>query len=248
MVCRERGGFTVIVDGVDLHVEVDGAGPDLLLVNGAYCTVRQWDRVVEALAARHRVIRFDVRGTGRSAAGPAGEYTFERYADDIAAVAGALGADSLSIWGMAWGARVALVTAARHRRLVNRVILSDLSIDPADVEAQQRGAAAAKAERAALGIPEVPKPAGWRDHDDIVEAGRALSATVLHPDLYPVAEAVGQPTLICTGEHDPNLASSRRALRALADGRLEVLRHTGHGSVLQRPDLIVDLVLDFLDP
>lgn len=237
----------MIVDGIDLHVEVDGAGPDLLLVNGAFCTVRQWDLVVGALTDRYRVIRLDVRGTGRSAAGPRHGYTFERYADDIEAIAHQVGADTISIWGMAWGARVALVAAARHPGLVRRVVLSDLSIEPADTDAQRRGAAVAKAERAAAGIPEAPEPAGWCDHNDIDEARRALAATLLHPDLYGVAEAVGQPTLICTGEHDPNLASSRRALGALTEGRLEVLRSTGHGSVLQRPDLVVGLVLDFLD-
>jgi len=239
-------GPVIVVDGVELHVELDGRGPDLLLVNGAFCTVRQWDRVVDALAPRRRVIRFDVRGTGRSGAGPADQYTFERYADDIAVIAGHLGAGVLSLWGMAWGARVALVTAARHPHLVDRLILSDLGIDPADVEAQQRGASAAAAARAAAGIAEVPLPAGWNEHDDVDEAGRALAATFLHPDLYPVARAVTQPTLICTGEHDPNLASSRRALAALADGRLEVLAYTGHGSVLQRPDLLTERALRFL--
>lgn len=237
----------MLVDGVELHVEVDGAGPDLVLVNGAYCTVHQWDVVVDALASRHRVIRFDVRGTGRSGAGPAEGYTFERYADDIAAIAAQLGAATISLWGMAWGARVALITATRHPHLVDRLILSDLGIDPADVDAQQRGVQAAKAARADAGIAEVPKPAGWNDHNDIDEAGRALAATFLHPDLYPTAQAVGQPTLICTGEHDPNLTSSRRALGALTDGHLEVLAHTGHASVLQRPDLVTELALRFLE-
>jgi 3-oxoadipate enol-lactonase len=238
----------MLVDGVELHVEVDGAGRDLVLVNGAFCTVRLWDMVVAALAPRYRVIRFDVRGTGRSGAGPADGYTFERYADDIATIAAELGAPTLSLWGMAWGARVSLITAARHPDLVERLILSDFSIDPADVDAQQRGVRAARAARVAAGISEVRKPPGWNHHDDIDEARRALAATFLHPDLYPAAEAVLQPTLICTGEHDPNLASSRRALGALTDGRLEVLAHTGHGSVLQRPDLVTEVALRFLEP
>jgi len=66
------------VDGVELHVEVDESGPALMLVNGAFCTVRQWDGIVGRLAESFRVIRHDVRGTGRSAAGPDDGYTFER--------------------------------------------------------------------------------------------------------------------------------------------------------------------------
>ena len=42
-------------DGVALHVEVDGTRPPLFLVNGAFCTVRQWDRTIAPLAACYRV-------------------------------------------------------------------------------------------------------------------------------------------------------------------------------------------------
>ncbi len=33
-----------------------------MLVNGARCTVRQWDAIVDELNDRHTVIRHDVRG------------------------------------------------------------------------------------------------------------------------------------------------------------------------------------------
>jgi hypothetical protein len=54
------------------------------------------------------------------------------------------------------------------------------------------------------------------------------------------------PTLVATGDHDPNLVSSRRALSGFVDARLEVLPHTGHGSVMHRPDLVADLAVAFL--
>ncbi len=234
------------VDGVELHVEVDGSGPALVLVNGAFCTVRQWDEIVGRLAESFRVIRHDVRGTGRSGPGPADGYTFERYADDIVALLDDLGEPRSRLWGMAWGARVALVAAARHPDRFERVVLSDLAIDPADPEAQKAGGAAAKAERSAAGIADSARPDGWNTHDDIDEAVKALAATRLHPDLMPFVEQVSVPTLIATGDHDPNLVSSRRALDGFANARLEVLPHTGHGSVMHRPDLVAELAIDFL--
>jgi pimeloyl-ACP methyl ester carboxylesterase len=91
-------------DGAELHFEEDGAGPPLMLVNGAFCTVRQWDRVVAVLARSFRVIRHDVRGTGRSGAGPDDHNCFEQYADDIVAIEDQLGVDQSVLWGMAWGA------------------------------------------------------------------------------------------------------------------------------------------------
>jgi pimeloyl-ACP methyl ester carboxylesterase len=62
----------------------------------------------------------------------------------------------------------------------------------------------------------------------------------------PFVEHVTAPTLIATGEFDPNLASSRRALAGFADARLEVLPLTAHGSVMQRPDLVTATVSAFL--
>lgn len=231
-----------------LHVELDGQGPPLALLNGAFCTVRQWDRVIGTLAERFTVIRHDVRGTGRSRPGPDDENTFEHYADDLVALldAHAGSGAGAALWGMAWGARVALVAAARHPDRFGPVVLSDLAIDPADPDAQKAGAAAAKAARAAAGIPEVARPDGTHDHDDPDATARALAATRLHPDLGPFCAEVAAPTLVATGEHDPNLTSSRRAAALLPDARLEVLAHTGHGSVLQRPDLVLDVVLPFL--
>jgi len=82
--------------------------------------------------------------------------------------------------------------------------------------------------------------------DRVEAAGAALMATARHRDPMPFVEAIHAPALIVTGEHDPNPVSSRRALTGLVDGRLEVVAHTGHGSVLQRPDAIVELVEPFL--
>lgn len=229
-----------------LHVEVDGSGPALVLMNGAGCTVRQWDDVVAELADSFTVVRHDVRGTGRSASGPADEYRFEVYADDVVGLCAERGIERFDLWGMAWGARVALVTAARHPDVVHRLVLSDLGIDPADVDAQKAGHQRAKAARAEAGMVETPRPAGAFEHDDPDTARAALAATFLHRDLMPFVELVTAPTLIATGEFDPNLVSSRRALAGFADARLEVLPLTAHGSVMQRADLVTATVSAFL--
>ncbi len=98
----------------------------------------------------------------------------------------------------------------------------------------------------AAGVEEVEKPAGAFDHNDADEARLALAATTLHPDLMPFVADVRAPTLIATGEYDPNLESSRRALAGFSDASLVVLELTAHGSVLQRPDLVLRTVTQFL--
>lgn len=235
-----------VADEIELDVEVGGSGPGLVLLNGANHNIRQWDPVIERLNADHQTIRIDMRGVGRSDAGPGEHNTFEQYADDIMTVCDHVGSDRNLLWGTAWGARVALVTAARNPDRFSRVVLGDLAIDPADPAAQKAGASAAKVARAEAGIDEVERVHAATQHDDPEATARTMAATRLHPDLMPFVERLTMPTLIATGDHDANLESSRRALSGLADGRLVVIPLAGHAALRQRPDLVVDLVAPFL--
>lgn len=235
-------------DGVELHVALDGDPelPALVLVNGAFCAIPVWNNAIDALAQSFLVVRHDVRGTGASEPGTDDAYTFERYSADIIEVCRHLSIDRAHVWGMAWGARVALVFAALYPDRVDRLVLSDFAIDPADPEAQKAGMRAAAEARTEAGLEEAPKPAGWNDHRDPGEAGKAIAATHAHPDLMPFVIRVRSPTLVLTGEHDPNLVSSRRALGGFTDARLVEVPLSGHGLIRQRPDEVIANVIPFL--
>jgi pimeloyl-ACP methyl ester carboxylesterase len=90
---RER---TVTSGGVPLAVfcSGDAAKPTLLLVHGYPDTHRVWDSVGAALAEDFHVVRYDVRGAGRSGrpADLAG-YRLDQLADDLFAVADAVTPD-----------------------------------------------------------------------------------------------------------------------------------------------------------
>jgi pimeloyl-[acyl-carrier protein] methyl ester esterase len=49
-----------------LHVEINGNGPDLVLLHGWGLNLRVWDGLVEDLRGRHRLIAVDLPGHGRS--------------------------------------------------------------------------------------------------------------------------------------------------------------------------------------
>ena len=229
-----------------LHFECDGPddAPPVLLWHGALCTLRMWDRVVEALADRNRLIRFDVRGVGESSppADPS-RYSFEQYTRDADALLDHLGVDRVHVWSMAWGSRAALAYLSLQPERVLSAALFDASIGAADVEAQQRGAREALALQEAAGIARFEYPDGWNRHADPAAAQAALAAARRF-DLPAAADRIAAlearpPLLVATGDHDPNLASSRELVARIPGARLEVLEQVGHGSVLQRPDLAV---------
>jgi pimeloyl-ACP methyl ester carboxylesterase len=69
---KHESGFAE-VNGGRLYYEALGKGPAVLLVHGGLVDSRMWDAQMKPLSKHFRVVRFDIRGYGRSPA-PTGEY------------------------------------------------------------------------------------------------------------------------------------------------------------------------------
>jgi pimeloyl-ACP methyl ester carboxylesterase len=54
------------INGANLYYETAGQGPALVMIHAGVADSRQWNNEFRAFAARHRVIRYDLRGYGRS--------------------------------------------------------------------------------------------------------------------------------------------------------------------------------------
>lgn len=238
----------VEVDGATLNVEVDGPahGPNVLLWHGAGCTLRMWDFAVERLIDKFRFIRFDVRGMGLSSEteDPETQYTFEQYADDANQILDACAAAQCHVWSMAWGSRAALAYCSLNPSRVLSAAFYDASIGAADVKAQQQGGKKAVGLQLQAGIERFPKPKGWNVHNTPELVPQALAAAAKF-NLPEAVTALTMPVLVATGDHDPNLASSRDLVDRALNARLEVLENVGHGSVLQRPDLTAKTFMHF---
>lgn len=88
-VATRRELSVVSADGTRLHVEEygDGDGPTVVLAHGWTCSTLFWAPVVRLLAADHRIIAYDQRGHGRSAAPVTrAGYGTVQLADDLEAV------------------------------------------------------------------------------------------------------------------------------------------------------------------
>ena len=53
-------------DGVNIHYEVHGSGPPLLLTHGYSSTSAMWQGQIEALSKHHKLVLWDMRGHGQS--------------------------------------------------------------------------------------------------------------------------------------------------------------------------------------
>ena len=101
----------VVVNGVRLHVEEEGSGPEVIVFShGMLRTSRMFDAQVAALRDRYRCIRYDHRGQGSSESTREAVIDLETVYDDAVALIEALGVApchwvGLSMggwWGCAW--------------------------------------------------------------------------------------------------------------------------------------------------
>ncbi|MGW1989158.1 alpha/beta fold hydrolase [Embleya sp. NPDC001921] len=113
------------VNGVRLHYVEGGSGTPLLLLGGWPQTWWQWNKVMPALARRHRVIAVDLRGMGGSAK-PAGGYDKKTMARDIHELVRHLGLTTVAVVGHDIGAMVAYAFAANHPEATEKIALLDV--------------------------------------------------------------------------------------------------------------------------
>ncbi len=121
---------TVQVKNASIFVRHGGEGPPVVLLHGHPRTSATWYRVAPLLVRRgFTVVCPDLRGYGRSrgpthTADHAG-YAKRAMADDVAAVARALGHERFAVVGHDRGSYVALRLALDHQTAVSRVALLD---------------------------------------------------------------------------------------------------------------------------
>jgi pimeloyl-ACP methyl ester carboxylesterase len=114
------------VDDLGMYYEVHGQGRPLVLLHGAYMTIDMLDPLLSGLAETRQVIAFEQQGHGRTADIDR-PLTYERMADDTAALLRHLAIDDADIVGYSLGGGVALQLAIRHPGAVRKLVVASAS-------------------------------------------------------------------------------------------------------------------------
>jgi 3-oxoadipate enol-lactonase len=112
--------------GVRLHWQEQGQGSPILLVMGHSYSSALWYPILPALAAEHRVIWFDNRGTGDSDS--TAKVTVQELAADAVAVMDAAGVERAHIFGISMGGVIVLELAAKEPQRVISMLLGGTGI------------------------------------------------------------------------------------------------------------------------
>lgn len=247
-------GDLIPLAGWRLHVRDTGPreAPAVILVHGFGASLHTWEPWAQGLSATHRVIRFDLPGSGLSAPDPTGDYTDARSIELLLALMDHLGLQRTHLVGHSIGGRIAWTFAARHPGRVDRLVL----VSPDGLASPGFAYGTPAKVPAALGLMRwvLPRPLlrmnlqpayadpnaltdelTTRYHDLMLGPGTRLALlarlrqTVL-VDPVPLLAAIRAPTLLIWGERDAMipLANATDYLRAVPDSRLVSLPDVGH--------------------
>lgn len=113
----------VELDGARVAYRVDGEGPALVLVSGTGGDLNSnWDHLMPALSARHKVLRVDYSGSGQTQDN-GGPLTVTTLAKQVMAAAGASGIETFDLLGYSLGGAVAAAIASEHKNRVRSLLL-----------------------------------------------------------------------------------------------------------------------------
>jgi pimeloyl-ACP methyl ester carboxylesterase len=125
---RQEIHFCTASDGVRIAYTSVGQGPPLLkcanwLNHLEYDWVSPvWSPFFHALAAEHRLIRYDARGNGLSD-WEVNDLSFDAFVRDLESVIDATGLDRFPLLGISQGGAVSIAYAARHPERVTHLVL-----------------------------------------------------------------------------------------------------------------------------
>jgi pimeloyl-ACP methyl ester carboxylesterase len=122
-----------MADGCDIKVLQAGHGRDaLILLHGFGENSYAWGEPPPELTSAYTILAVDLRGHGDSSWDSSGNYHFDKFVADVAAVIDRLNIGHFAIAGHSLGAGIALEIAVRRQRQVTKLILVEFGLDAID--------------------------------------------------------------------------------------------------------------------
>jgi len=244
------------------------AGPEdagvVVLSNSLGTTLEMWEPQAGVLARDRRVLRYDMRGHGRSPV-PETPYSIADLGADLVALLDRHGIERASLCGVSLGGMVSMWAAAHVPERVDRLVLCSTSAIMGPPESWTERAALVR--REGMGAVADTVVARWftrgftAARPDVVAAIRAqlwstppegyagCCEAIKDMDQRPGLPSISAPTLVIAAEGDPSTppAHARVIAGSIPGARLEVLDRGAHLVNVEAPDLVTPLIATYLD-
>lgn len=271
---KNKTGYIPVSGGARLYYEVQGSGSPVILLHGHSLDTRMWDEQYKAFAKKHRVVRFDFRGYGRSSEQTE---TFQfTHMKDLLTVMDSLHISRAHIVGLSMGSFVAADLLALHPERIISCTMASGGMktykgpsEPMDsIESAQRDKKIAALKE--YGVEKMKKE--WLEQ--LIASGgskrermrKPLKAMIdtwtawqpLHKEVRVIeahdSEVVFRshktmvPTLVLTGGAEVKGKPYRPwELDYLPNGTQQVLPDCGHMMNMEQPEAFNNAVLTFIE-
>lgn len=249
-------------------------GVPVIFLNHLGAVLDNWDpRIIDGIAAKHRVITFDNRGIGASAGSTPDSVA--AMARDAVAFIRALGFEQVDLLGFSLGGFIAQVIAQEEPQLIRKIVLAGTgpaggvgidNVTPVTIRAMIKGALTFKDPRHYLFFTQTPN--GQRAARQFLKRltertdnrDKAISIRAFRIQLKAIhawgrqepsdLTGIRQPVLVANGEADVMVPSSNSVdlARRLPNAEVILYSDAGHGGIFQYHEAFVENVLEFLKP
>jgi pimeloyl-ACP methyl ester carboxylesterase len=250
------------VNGLKMYYEIHGKGDPVVLLHGSFMTItNNWTGMIEQLSKGRQVIAVEMQGHGRTA-DINRDFSYESLADDIAALLDYLKINQADLLGYSMGGGVAMQVAIRHPQKVRRVI-SISAVFRHDGWVREALEAFPRME---AGIFKgSPIETEYKKLSPIPDKFDTFVKRAIQMDIKPYdfgaekLKATKAPMLFIHGDADgvrlDHIAEMFRLkgdeifgdMRPRTESRLAILPNTTHITLMNKLDVIVPMVNDFLN-
>jgi pimeloyl-ACP methyl ester carboxylesterase len=253
------------VNGTKLYYELKGQGPSLVFIHGGALDRRMWDDQFNIFAEHYKVIRYDVRGHGKSRP-PTKPYSDD---EDLYLLLKLLNIKKAHLIGLSLGGRIVIDFALTHPEMVETLIpvapgLSGYTFSPQHLQGmmkivysihQEDGSPAGELWlqnpylAPAMENPAVaPKLRPIAVENSRVWLINPLFSRPLFPPAIQRLSELRAPTLLIMGDRDlPDIQKIVQTLEAGIPGSKKVvIPGAGHLVNMEKPEEFNRVVLEFL--
>ena len=216
--------MNITVNNVNLYYEVAGSGAPLVMVHGNGETHAIFDKALPLLAEHFTCYLLDSRGHGQSQ--PVTEYHYADMAEDVFQFIQALGLEHVTYYGFSDGGIIGLLLAAKHPRLLEKMVISGANTRPDAVVKR---------------IVRLFKVINFLHKNPLFE----LILTEPHITKEQL-QAIETPTLVLAGSKDLVLEEDTRFIaESIPHATLKILPGESHTSYIVHKEKIAELILDY---
>jgi 3-oxoadipate enol-lactonase len=250
-------------DGIRIYSRIEGPKPAPVIVfsNSLGTTVHLWDQLLPLLPEGLRILRYDMRGHGRSDV-PDAPYSMGQLVSDAEAVCDAHDVKDAVFVGLSVGGMIAQGLAVKRPDLIRALVLSNTAAKIGNPKLWQDRIAFIKAHGMAAASDEVmqrwfgrdfyatPAMAPWKDmlESTAVAGYTGVCAAIAGTDFYTPTAGLRIPTLGIAGAEDGATPSDlvSETVDLVPGSQFALIRRVGHLPCVENPTAFAAHLNSFL--